>query len=190
MKGIFLDLETNGLDPYSHAPIEIACICVNLHDMSPIFEYSSFIKMSKREWAFRDLSSMLINEIEFSDVLKAPSAFSVGCKIIDLFVSNGVNRFNSVFICQNPSFDRMFFTQIVGTDEQEKVEMPYHWFDLGSMAWMRYFAKHTKYIGYVVTLSKDNIARQFGIPPEEKPHRAMNGVKHLMECYKALVQFS
>jgi DNA polymerase-3 subunit epsilon/oligoribonuclease len=38
-------------------------------------------------------------------------------------------------------------------------------------------------------LSKDKIASAFKLPSEEKPHRAMNGVNHLIVCYKAVVGF-
>ncbi len=38
-----------------------------------------------------------------------------------------------------------------------------------------------------MNLSKDQIAEYFGISAEEKPHRAMNGVEHLIKCYRAVV---
>ncbi|MDE3048090.1 MAG: hypothetical protein KGI83_07075, partial [Verrucomicrobiota bacterium] len=37
--------------------------------------------------------------------------------------------------------------------------------------------------------SKDLIAQQYALPGEEKPHRAMNGVRHLLLCYQAVVGF-
>jgi DNA polymerase-3 subunit epsilon/oligoribonuclease len=35
-----------------------------------------------------------------------------------------------------------------------------------------------------MSLSKDAIAARLGLPPEEKPHRALNGVAHLLACYR------
>jgi oligoribonuclease len=37
--------------------------------------------------------------------------------------------------------------------------------------------------------SKDKIAIAHSLPREQQPHRAMNGVKHLMLCYCAVVGF-
>ena len=38
-------------------------------------------------------------------------------------------------------------------------------------------------------LSKDKIAGAFALASEEKPHRARNGVNHLLLCYEAVVGF-
>lgn len=35
-----------------------------------------------------------------------------------------------------------------------------------------------------LNLSKNEIARLYHLPPETTPHRAMNGVEHLLLCYK------
>ncbi len=58
------------------------------------------------------------------------------------------------------------------------------------MAWFRFYvfsrqANHQN-INYL-ELSKDKIAKFYNLPPEEKPHRALRGVEHLIECYKAAV---
>ena len=37
--------------------------------------------------------------------------------------------------------------------------------------------------------SKDLIATQHNLPSEKKPHRALNGVDHLILCYKTVVGF-
>ena len=37
--------------------------------------------------------------------------------------------------------------------------------------------------------SKDLIAEIYHLPKEAKPHRAMNGVSHLLLCYEAVVGF-
>ena len=40
-----------------------------------------------------------------------------------------------------------------------------------------------------IGFSKDLIAQHHNLPSEEKPHRAMNGVNHLLLCYQAVVGF-
>jgi oligoribonuclease len=37
-----------------------------------------------------------------------------------------------------------------------------------------------------INLSKNAIGKRFGIPEESQPHRAMNGVEHLIRCYQAV----
>jgi len=39
-----------------------------------------------------------------------------------------------------------------------------------------------------ISLSKDEIAKRYQLPPEKRPHRAKNGVDHLIVCYNALFQ--
>ena len=38
-------------------------------------------------------------------------------------------------------------------------------------------------------VSKDKISRAYNLDPEAKPHRAMNGVNHLLLCYEAVVGY-
>jgi DNA polymerase-3 subunit epsilon/oligoribonuclease len=111
---------------------------------------------------------------------------------MERFMRNKVKRGDAVFICQNPSFDRAFFAQLVDPDTQEKSLWPYHWLDLASMFWAK--AIHCKQQSdgmwpWETGLSKDKIATAFFLPSEERPHRAMNGVDHLILCYKAVVGF-
>ena len=41
-----------------------------------------------------------------------------------------------------------------------------------------------------VNLSKNTIARHYGMPPEEMPHCAINGVNHLIDCYSAVLELA
>jgi DNA polymerase-3 subunit epsilon/oligoribonuclease len=41
-----------------------------------------------------------------------------------------------------------------------------------------------------IGISKDRIAAFYKIKPEERPHRAMNGVDHLIACYQKIVGFA
>lgn len=66
--------------------------------------------------------------------------------------------------------------------------MPYHWLDLASMYWM-VIHEEGSIKDAEISVSKDSIARRLNLPVEEKPHRAINGVQHLIECYRALIQY-
>ena len=39
------------------------------------------------------------------------------------------------------------------------------------------------------SFSKDSIAEYYGIEKEKKPHRAQNGVDHLLLCYETIIGF-
>lgn len=197
MKGIFLDIETDGLDPDMHQALEVGVSIYELHTMTCICEYSSFIRCSERHWTFgSDPRAFAINGITFEDVKDAKEASEVCSDLAELFLSHEIDKTNSVFICQNPSFDRGFFPQIMPVETQYELELPYHWLDLASMYWIKMLVPQ-KVNGCIITyhpnirrppMSKDAIAYGLGIPPEEKPHRAINGVNHLIACYKALIE--
>ena len=54
------------------------------------------------------------------DMLKEGKEESlVGDEIINLFKKHHIDRTNAVYICQNPSFDRSFFAQLVDPEIQE-----------------------------------------------------------------------
>jgi DNA polymerase-3 subunit epsilon/oligoribonuclease len=53
------------------------------------------------------------------------------------------------------------------------------------MYWALNLKTSNKFAGF----SKDQIAKSLNLPPEEKPHKAINGVNHLILCYKHLVGF-
>lgn len=192
MKGIFLDIETNGLDDYIHSPIEVCVSIYELHNMICITEYQTLIKCCEKSWLMAsDPRALKINGITFEEVKDAKMHNEVCDDLSEMFLAHEIDKTNSVFICQNPSFDRGFFNQIMPIETQQELELPYHWLDLSSMYWGRMVDPSKEYNGHVmektIPLSKDSIASYLGLPPENKPHRATNGVHHLIECYKALM---
>lgn len=115
------------------------------------------------------------------DICKARSVLT------NHFIQHNINRNNSIFLCQNPSFDRAFFHQIISSKLSEELMLPYHWLDLASMFWAKKEMKNSYKKDFCFNvLSKDFIAGQLGIFPESKPHRAEAGVDHLIQCYMAL----
>jgi oligoribonuclease len=188
MIGIFLDTEANGLDPFIHNIIEIAFKIVDLGNGHEIFSYSSVVFQPKSVWEKSDPESLKINEFTYEMVLKGKEEKKIKDEIINIFNRYNLKRKFSVFICQNPTFDRIFLSKIISTKTQEELTWPYHWLDLASMSWALHISK-SKDISTFAGFSKDQIAESLHLPSEQKPHRAMNGVNHLLLCYKHLVGF-
>lgn len=193
MLGIFLDSETNGLNILKHKIIEIAFKILDISTGQSIEEFQSVISISPHDWAKSDPESLKVNGFAWEEILlHGVSTPEVASHIIACFTRNKIQRGQAVFICQNPSFDRAFFSQLIDPDEQEKMLWPYHWLDLASMYWCQAMQLHKSSqapLPWQTGLSKDKIANTFHLASEEKPHRAMNGVNHLILCYKAVVGF-
>jgi oligoribonuclease len=190
--GVFLDTETNGLNPKIHRIIELALKIVDLHSGILKDEYQAMVTHPIEVWEKSDPESLAINGFKWSEVSQGKPSPLVSQEIIDCFTKWGIRRKKAVFICQNPSFDRSFFTQLIDTDTQELLSWPYHWLDLASMYWALMLEKAKKGEGrlpWETGLSKDSIAAYYHLPQEAKPHRAMNGVDHLLLCYQAVVGF-
>lgn len=190
MYGIFLDTETTGLDPRQHAVLEIAFKVIDLSSGSLIASYNSILNLSESAWGKRDCHSIEINGFTWEQLAAGQQESAVSKDIIELLCRLQIDRENAVFICQNPSFDRSFFNQIVDVYTQDKLRWPYHWLDLASMFWVVTVEKSFKE-GVLppksLSFSKNNIAKAYGLPPEKDPHRAMNGVDHLILCYQAVL---
>jgi len=189
MLAIFLDLEATGLDPTRHRVIELGLKVMDLNRGEVIGSYQTVIKQPYEVWEKRDSFSIEVNGFHWGQIQEGEEEADVGHTIVGLFTDLGIQRGKAVFICQNPAFDRSFFAQIVDLYTQERLKWPYHWLDLASMYWaltMNSAYKDSKSIPAEMSLSKDEIAKKFNLPKEAKPHRAMNGVDHLILCYKAL----
>ncbi|MGC1879093.1 MAG: 3'-5' exonuclease [Rhabdochlamydiaceae bacterium] len=192
MLGIFLDTETNGLNFQKHKTLEIAFQILDVFDGQLKDTFHSIVSVSPEDWKKSDPESLRVNGFKWEEVAQGPSPQDVGLKIQESFAKNGIKRGEAVFICQNPSFDRVYFSQLVDPDLQEKLLWPYHWLDLASMYWteaMKKGALGTGNYPWETGYSKDKIAVTCQLPTEERPHRAMNGVQHLLLCYKVIVGF-
>ena len=188
MQLIFLDTETTGLNPEKHRILEIAYKVIDSLTGRVVVSYESLIAQPLEVWAAADPDSLLINGFQWEQILQGKREEVVACEIANDLNHLGLGQKGGVFICQNPSFDRAFFLQLINADLQEDFGWPYHWLDLASMYWaVRLREDHT--VAKVLkerSLSKNSIAEHYGITPEQEPHRAMNGVKHLIACYEAI----
>lgn len=189
MLAIFLDMETTGLDQSKHHAIDVALKIMDVTTGEYKGSYQSLIKQPEEAWALRDPVSIEINGYTYDQICSGKQKSEVRDEIIALFQSVGIKRGTSIFICQNPGFDRGFFTQLVDVYTQESLNWPYHWLDLASMYWTclnKKCVEDGKVLPDAINLSKNAIAENYGLEKEETPHHAMNGVEHLIDCYKAV----
>ena len=192
MLGIFLDTEANGLNYRKHQLIELALRIIDMATGEEKARYESVVFHTFDTWELSDPSSLQVNGFTWAEISSGKQKETIAEEIIALFHHHNIQRGQAVFICQNPSFDRAFFSQIIDPDLQEKLLWPYHWLDLASMYWAKSLQKAKTQpipMPWETGLSKDTIAQIHKLPSEEKPHRAMNGVDHLVICYEAIVGF-
>jgi oligoribonuclease len=192
MLGIFLDQETTGLDSYRHGLLEVAFKIISLRTGEVKASFQSVVRQSEEAWERRDLESIAVNGFSWEEVVQGASAGEIRKQIISIFESIPIRKGKAVFICQNPSFDRAFFSHLIDVYSQEKLNWPYHWLDFASMYWalqVKQARETEKELPDQISLSKDTIAQNFLLPKEDKPHRAMQGVDHLLLCYQNVVGF-
>lgn len=135
MLGVFLDIETNGIDPFRHGPLEVALQIIDLFTGSVEDRYESIVRQPKEVWEKSDPVSLQINGFTEDQLSSGKEVDQVAMELTHLFQQNRIQQGGAVFICQNPSFDRPFFSQFINADFQKKLNWPYHWLDLASMYW-------------------------------------------------------
>jgi oligoribonuclease len=193
MRAIFLDIETTGLDASKHHALDIAFKIIDISTRETKISWQSIVKHPQEVWEARDPKSIQINEFTWDQMQTGKEPAEVSKQIISIFSSLCIERGNAVFICQNPSFDRGFFSQLIDVYTQEKLNWPYHWLDFASMYWAILVQKHKQEgtpFPELLNLSKNEIAKYYHLPPENTPHRAMQGVEHLIQCYETLFNTS
>lgn len=192
MKAIFLDIESTGLNPSSHRVIEIAFKIVDLSTGDVLLSYERIVKQPLEVWNKSDPTSLEINGFTWDRLQQGISEEEVAKEIIQIFREHEIIRGKSIYICQNPAFDRTFFTQLIDIPTQESYQWPYHWLDFASMFWALFVQSiHQNQQDYPeeLNLSKNAIAALFGLPIETHPHSAINGVNHLILCYRTVIGF-
>lgn len=192
MLGIFLDIEANGLNFFYNRSVEVALRIIDLTDGRELDSYDQIVSQPRDVWEKSDLSSLKVNGFTWELVSSGKPEKEVADEILTLFHKHKIRRKQAIFICQNPSFDRAFFSQIIDPDKQEMLKWPYHWLDLASMYYaftMEKAINEKEPLPWEVGLSKDNMAGVLELPVEESPHRAINGVDHLILLYSHVVGF-
>jgi oligoribonuclease len=192
MLGIFLDTETNGLDPQRHRVLELAFQIIDLYTGKQLKTFQTLVQISQELWSQSDPASLQVCGIQFEDTQRGLPLSEIQNEVKQIFLEYSLLRGKAVFICQNPSFDRVFFSQILDVGLQERMSIPYHWLDLASMFWgycMEKAKMSKSPFPWEIGFTKDKIATFFHLDKEAQPHRAINGVNHLVACYKALIGF-
>jgi DNA polymerase-3 subunit epsilon/oligoribonuclease len=190
--GVFLDTETNGLNAFKHRVLEIAFKIVDLKTGELKEAYNTIIHQPEGVWKSSDPASLKVNGFTHEKLLQGKRADIVAAEITNILQRNNIRRGEAVFICQNPSFDRIFFSQLIDPDIQESLNWPYYWLDLASMYWaesIRRGKENPKHFPWVTGFSKDRIAAVYHLPAEAQPHQAKNGVDHLLLCYEKVIGF-
>jgi len=192
MLGIFLDTETNGLNPKENRIIDIAYKIIDLFSGEEIENYNTIVFQPEKIWEKSNLKSLEITGYTYEQIKRGKQEKIVASEILHSLKTFKINKENSVFICQNPSFDRAFFSQLIDADMQDLLSWPYHWLDFSSMYWaisLKKALSNHSFFPWETGFSKDKIALSYNLPKEETPHKAINGVNHLILCYKNVVGF-
>lgn len=190
MLAVFLDIETTGLDFTRHKPIDIALHVVDVSRGKKLKCYQALIAQPQDVWTQSDPVSLAVNGYTFEQVSLGKESALVASEITKILTDLHIERGKAVFICQNPAFDRGFFTQLIDVYAQENLQWPYHWLDFASMYWALLVEKNLregKTFPENISLSKNQIAKAYNLPEEVSPHRAISGVEHLMLCYQVVL---
>ncbi|SCA63315.1 hypothetical protein SCG7086_AO_00130 [Chlamydiales bacterium SCGC AG-110-P3] len=190
MRAIFVDIETTGLSPYKHRLLELALKIVDLTTGEEIATYEAIVQQPTAVWKNSDPVSLKINGFSPQKSAQGRTESVISSEVEAFLESHVIRRGEAIFIAQNSSFDRAFFAQLIDPCHQEQLQWPYHWLDLASMYWCVRSTEQS-HQGLPppdrLSLSKDEIADRYGIPPEATPHLAINGVNHLITCYNAVL---
>jgi oligoribonuclease len=192
MQAIFLDTETTGLDPFSHRLLEIAFKVIDVNSGYEKLTYQTIVKQPLQIWERRDPASVEVNGFTWDKVQLGKDEAVVRDEIIQIFTDLQISRGSAVYVCQNPAFDRNFFAQLIDIYTQEQKHWPYHWLDFASMYWALQVKSNRETGGSFpqeINLSKNAIAQRYQLPIEASPHSALNGVDHLLLCYRTVVGF-
>ncbi len=189
---IILDTETTGLDPSKAQVIEIAFKIIDVASGACLGAFQSVVAISKEEWAMAEPAALNVNGFTWNDIqTQGRPRIDIALDICGLFSNLKLTPHSAFFLCQNPCFDKAFFSQICPLSTRKSLHFPYHWLDFASMNWAlmaKDFALK-KRRPCRIPFSKDGIAFSLGLPPENKPHKAMNGVDHLLLLFSKSIGF-
>ena len=191
-RAIILDTETTGLDASKAQIVEIAFKVVNTDSGECLNSFQGVVALSKKEWRDADLGALKINGFTWNDVqTRGRPRNDIAVDICSIFSQLKLSPQTAFFLCQNPSFDRVFFSQLCSPSVQKSCGFPYYRLDFASMNWAL-AAKDIalgKRLPFRIPFSKDGIAQDAGLPFEDTPHKAMNGVDHLLLLFTNIVGF-
>ncbi len=191
-RAIILDTETTGLDSSKAQVVEIAFKVIDVGSGACLESFQSVVALSKEEWDRADPVALTVNGFTWDIVqTQGRPRNDIAVNICSLFSKLKLSPKSAFFLCQNPSFDKAFFSQICPPSVQKSCGFPYYWLDFASMNWALMAKEFVlgKRLPFRIPFSKDGIALSSGLPPENKPHKAMNGVDHLLLLFSKIIGF-
>lgn len=189
MLAIFLDIESSGLDFFRHRALEVAFKIIDVQSGEEHYSYETVVSQPLEVWQKRDPASVAVNGFTWEKVLTGRQEATVRQDIIEIFTDLRIERGKAVYVCQNPAFDRGFFSQLIDVYTQDHHHWPYHWLDFASMYWALQVKQGAIPLDEM-SLSKNSIAQHYHLPIEPYPHSALNGVNHLLLCYRTVIGFA
>ena len=191
-RAIILDTETTGLDASKAQIVEIAFKVVNTNSGECLASFQSVVALSEKEWKDADAGALKINGFTWADIqTRGRPRSDIAVDICSLFSQLKLSPQTAFFLCQNPSIDRDFYSQLCPPSVQKSCGFPYYWLDFASMN-LALTVKNIisgNLLPFRIPFSKDGIAQYEGLPLEESPHKAMNGVDHLLLLFTKIVGF-
>ncbi len=174
MKIALTDIETTGLDPLAHEIIEIGCIIFDNKTFEVHGRLNFRIKPEHIENAApKALEVNGYNKEEWEDGMTLFQALN--------FYAEATK--GCTFMAHNVTFDWSF---MVASFAKENIThgLDKYKIDTMSLAWGK--IPHHK----VTSWSLKTLCSYFGIPPEPKVHRAINGAECAYHVYKKLMQLN
>ena len=166
------DLELTGLDAQIHEIIELGLLVMDQKTLKVIDKFEVKIKPEHIKTAVRKaLEANGYNERDWKRAWPLKDALEIYAE----------KTKNAIFLAQNAYSDWAFINEAF---KKSAVEDPldYHRLDLFSIGWSR----RDRFPG-LAKFSLSSMCKYFGIEPEPKPHRAMNGAKKNLEVLRKLL---
>lgn len=167
------DIETTGLDPQLHEIIEIGLLVVDQKTLKVLDKFEVKIKPTHIKTAVK--KALEVNGYNEKDWRKAWS-------LEEAMAIYGEKTKGAIFTAQNAYSDWSFIYEAFKITKTEDL-MDYHRIDLFTLGWSK-----AKQLPGLAKFSLSSMCKYFGIEPEPKIHRAMNGAKKVLEVLRKLQQ--
>src|SRR5437764_15263021 len=115
---VFLDTETTGIDPTKHRIIDISLKVVNPETFTTLSSYNSLISQPPEIWDRADPQSIQFVGMTFEELKMGKPEEVVAQEIATILNGCRLKQHSGAFLCQNPSFDRAFFSQLISVQQQ------------------------------------------------------------------------
>lgn len=162
------DLETTGLDASVHEIIDLAVLIIDQHTLKVRDRYHARVRP-------RHIATGAKRALQVTGY--SPRAWTQAVDLETVLTAYSQKAQNALFCSYNVFHAYSFLdTGFKTTGVEDPTD--YHRLDLFTLAWSR--------LG-MASLNFDQICRKLDIPPEDKPHRALDGALKQLEVLRALL---